>query len=269
MWHLTASLPSPQAWLAQGLIITMSVGCLVNSLLLDSTEGHLFAYFTGLFYSQLMNEKEIINKQLTLTRQLTHLLLITLLLILGLTLYPLVAPRFHVKAPIIVDKQIATIMQIQMKLLANGKNSDNFNAIGFDTKGIPMKVNTKFQPRLESQGISGNNLTISPSEQVTISNRLEIDKSHIKQAAHLLILASYQNQQTEILFQRAGKLWEPLDFNQMKSAIYYPQLPASIEVPIYQGPLTVTGQIKVFVAYYLEDNTLVLNAEPIQISINK
>ncbi|ALG66661.2 O-antigen ligase family protein [Beggiatoa leptomitoformis] len=45
--------PSRYVYMAQGLIIMMSVGCLANSFLFDMTEGHLFAYFVGLFYSTL------------------------------------------------------------------------------------------------------------------------------------------------------------------------------------------------------------------------
>ncbi len=41
---------------AQGLLIIMLVGCLFNSLWLDFTEGHTFAYFIGLFYAGLKKE---------------------------------------------------------------------------------------------------------------------------------------------------------------------------------------------------------------------
>jgi len=38
--------------MAEGLVLTIAVGCLVNSLWLDSTEGHLFAYLIGIFYGK-------------------------------------------------------------------------------------------------------------------------------------------------------------------------------------------------------------------------
>ena len=50
---LAADLPLPQSWMAQGLVITIAVGCLVNSLLLDTTEGHLFAYLIGVLFGGL------------------------------------------------------------------------------------------------------------------------------------------------------------------------------------------------------------------------
>ncbi len=42
-----------EAWLAQGITLTMAVGCLFNSFLLDSTEGHFYAFFTALFFANL------------------------------------------------------------------------------------------------------------------------------------------------------------------------------------------------------------------------
>ncbi|MCV6638755.1 O-antigen ligase family protein [Candidatus Albibeggiatoa sp. nov. NOAA] len=49
LWYLGLKLPKPQ--MAQGLFATIVVGCLVNSLFLDFTEGHVFAYLIGIFYS--------------------------------------------------------------------------------------------------------------------------------------------------------------------------------------------------------------------------
>ena len=39
--------------MAQGLVITIVMGCLVNAFWLDHTEGHLFAYLIGVFYGGL------------------------------------------------------------------------------------------------------------------------------------------------------------------------------------------------------------------------
>jgi len=47
-------LASPtETHLARGLVITMAVGCLFNSFLLDHTEGLMFAWFTGLLFGGL------------------------------------------------------------------------------------------------------------------------------------------------------------------------------------------------------------------------
>lgn len=52
--RLSARLASPiEVHLARGLVIMIAVGCLFNSLLLDHTEGLLYAWFTGLLYGGL------------------------------------------------------------------------------------------------------------------------------------------------------------------------------------------------------------------------
>jgi len=51
-WRLSYRLNKENQWFAQGIVLTMCVGCLVNSLLLDFTEGHIYAYFTALFYAK-------------------------------------------------------------------------------------------------------------------------------------------------------------------------------------------------------------------------
>ncbi len=53
MWRLSYRLPDRQVLMAQGVVVTMAAGCMVNSLLLDFTEGHLFAYLTGALYANL------------------------------------------------------------------------------------------------------------------------------------------------------------------------------------------------------------------------
>ncbi len=50
-WRLAPRLATPlETHLARGLLLTIAVGCLFNSLLLDHTEGLLFAWMTGLLY---------------------------------------------------------------------------------------------------------------------------------------------------------------------------------------------------------------------------
>lgn len=53
-WALAKHLASPlETHLAYGLVITMAVGCLFNSFLLDHTEGLYYAWFTGLLFGGL------------------------------------------------------------------------------------------------------------------------------------------------------------------------------------------------------------------------
>jgi O-antigen ligase len=53
-WRLAAKLDDPmEQALARALILTMVIGCLFNSLLLDHTEGLFYAWLTGLLYGGL------------------------------------------------------------------------------------------------------------------------------------------------------------------------------------------------------------------------
>lgn len=47
-----------QRYLAQGLVLLFVVGCLGNSLIMDSGEGHFWAFFSALFFSNLLVEKK-------------------------------------------------------------------------------------------------------------------------------------------------------------------------------------------------------------------
>jgi O-antigen ligase len=51
LWRNTCDYPPLWQWQARGFVLAIIVGSLVNSLLLDTTEGHLFAYLTALFFS--------------------------------------------------------------------------------------------------------------------------------------------------------------------------------------------------------------------------
>jgi O-antigen ligase len=57
-WRLSNQLKPPFQVAAQGLLVTMGVGCLFNSLLMDFAEGHFYACLTGLFYGQLSQPQD-------------------------------------------------------------------------------------------------------------------------------------------------------------------------------------------------------------------
>ncbi len=47
-----------QRYLAQGLVVLFVIGCLGNSLIMDSGEGHFWTFFSALFFSNLLVEKK-------------------------------------------------------------------------------------------------------------------------------------------------------------------------------------------------------------------
>ena len=52
-WRLAPGLAAPDREIARGLVVLMTIGCMLNSLLLDHTEGLLYAWLTGLLYAGL------------------------------------------------------------------------------------------------------------------------------------------------------------------------------------------------------------------------
>jgi O-antigen ligase len=55
-WRLSAHLARPDKELARALVVLMAIGCMLNSLLLDHTEGLLYAWLTGLLYAGLKSK---------------------------------------------------------------------------------------------------------------------------------------------------------------------------------------------------------------------
>jgi O-antigen ligase len=52
-WWYSRSLPAQEKYIAQGIIISIMLGSLANSWLLDVTEGHTYAYFIALAFGAL------------------------------------------------------------------------------------------------------------------------------------------------------------------------------------------------------------------------
>jgi O-antigen ligase len=51
-WMAALKLPTEQRVLACGVVLTLALGSIVNSLLLDTTEGNFFALFTGICFAE-------------------------------------------------------------------------------------------------------------------------------------------------------------------------------------------------------------------------
>jgi O-antigen ligase len=58
LWY-SESLPEEPKYIARGVVLGIALGCLANSWLLDTTEGHFYAYFIMLVFASLpINKKE-------------------------------------------------------------------------------------------------------------------------------------------------------------------------------------------------------------------
>jgi O-antigen ligase len=62
-WRLAPWLATPmEAHLARGLVLMIAAGCLFNSLLVDHTEGLLYAWLTGLLFAGLQSRSDWVTK---------------------------------------------------------------------------------------------------------------------------------------------------------------------------------------------------------------
>ncbi len=53
LWLRSYNLSGKQKWLAQGVILSMVAGCMMNSFLYDTHQGHYFALLSGIFFSSV------------------------------------------------------------------------------------------------------------------------------------------------------------------------------------------------------------------------
>lgn len=240
LWTTSYLLPPQPAWMGQGLVVAMAIGCLFNSLLLDTTEGHLFAYLIGLFWGGLNPP----HPSPPNSNQRGFWLALAAALLPTLWVY-----NFFIVA--------------------------NHSLLITDPKPIwealqrPTSIASQFQTTLTTT--TGMTVSVPQAQTITLTTKLQVAPQHLGRAAHLLIIAAYQASPNapELWLQREGNQWQPLNKNYLKSEHYYPQLPASLEVTIYQGAFTATGRVKVWVGYKLENNTVVFMPKPIQFVVEQ
>jgi len=58
-WRLSTGLPEIPRRLSQGVLTIIAVGCLFNSFIMDSGEGHFYFFFTALFLAQLGDDRSL------------------------------------------------------------------------------------------------------------------------------------------------------------------------------------------------------------------
>jgi O-Antigen ligase len=257
-------LTSPYGWMAQGLVMTMAVGCLFNSFLLDTTEGHLFAYLVGLFWGELPLQEEVQRAQDSMKfRGVWQLSLSPDRVGQLLTLIAAVVPVLWVYQMVIMPT-----LSHKSLLLSNDKVIPSLlEAI----QQRPSPFSVPFETTLQtSQGL---HLSVFAGEEMTLTTRIQVAPHHIGKSAYVVIIGAYQpphSSATETIWlQRRHPDWVPLDRELLRTEQYYPQLPENLEVPIYQGKLLLAGTVTVYVGYLLEDNSFIFNDKRIQLEIIK
>lgn len=224
-----------RTWMAQGVVIAMSVGCLFNSFLLDSTEGHLFAFLVGVFWGSLRKSQSKFSWWPWI--------------ILGTTAVLSSFTSHHPHASLVFDRNFTKelIEKVQQPSQETFKN--------------PLKTTLQTEQSLT--------LTLPLSERITLSSQIQVAPEHVGQSGYLMILANYQaSSEAPVLWlQRHAQDWQPMDMNHVRTEQYYPHLPEHLEVLIYQGRFVAPGKVTVFAGYILKDKTIVLN--PVQVFMIK
>lgn len=197
------------------------------------------------------------------------LVILTAMVLLGYSGYSIL----KVGEPFPIDKQLARVMKVATTMMNATKaqpSTDGANAIALDSNGTSMVIKSQFQSLIKtSSGLTGNNLTVSLSDSITVSTQIQVDPRHVGKTAHVVVMASYQSPDDgmpAVFFQRRGDDWEPLALDHFKAAQSVPQLPETLDVSIYEGnSLGVASNISIFVGYVLENKSLILSIEPIRL----
>jgi hypothetical protein len=114
-----------------------------------------------------------------------------------------------------------------------------------------------------------NHRMFSPTEAQTIkvAATIIVAPEHVGQAADILLVGVRTRLTDEDRYTRDGEKWKRWNdrVSDLPVAHYYYQLPAIIEVPIYEGDLSFApGEYTAFVGYRLKNGTIVYNgADPI------
>lgn len=276
MWQNTRRLTPQSLWMARGLVVAMAVGCLVNSLLLDTTEGHIFAYLTGVFYGGLSPVGGQSIKGLSTRSKYQKTILVSIMIIFCLLITYRTFVTRNQEALINIEPQLLEIMVDTIKTpFPIVGSEDRARGIALDIEGIATPINTQFVFRVKSNNRLNdkNNYALLVSKNIAVSSQIEIDEKHVGETAHIVMMASYQPPDEEVptlFFQRCGEIWETLDMTRLKPALSYSQLPARINLPIYQGSLVAPGRIQVFIGYIIEDkNKLILSPQPLTLVVTE
>ena len=148
--------------------------------------------------------------------------------------------------------------------------SSECKAIGMDSQGNPIDSLACFTGQIYLNGkLQANHRRLSHQEaqQVKVLARVQIDPAHVGQAADILTVGVHDTILNETKYTRDDQTWQNWDgqISSLPVAQYFPQLPETIEVFLYEGDLSgMPGEYRGYVGYRLQDNTIIYNGiEPI------
>jgi hypothetical protein len=122
--------------------------------------------------------------------------------------------------------------------------------------------------------------TLTASEPINIQSQIVIDPEHVGQVTDVLVVAAYQPLEESVktrstaiiyyymldieghIFPWDGEMANLISFQSVKTPT------ASLEVPVWNQPIGVTGKVNVYVGYRLIDGTVVYSPQTLDITVN-
>lgn len=147
------------------------------------------------------------------------------------------------------------------------------NAMAYHiASGQLLSSSAVFTPVLNAaNGQSGNYLSISASTALNVDMHVQVQSSHVGQAASIVLLAAYTYGGQTLWFTRNGANWELWNgqLTGLRIADQRAALSTAETFSIAQNLQGLPGQFLVYVGYLLADSTVVYNqAEAIQFQVN-
>jgi hypothetical protein len=152
------------------------------------------------------------------------------------------------------------------------------NGIGVDAQGseIANKANFTGQITRLSTGVSGNNLSLRRTDEVSIAFTVAVDSKHFSESADVLAVARYVTEFSDKFFMRDNNLWEVWEdvgtasgLSNLTAAQTDISLQNCLEVMVYEDSLKyLFGQLTIYVGYRLTDTGEVFyNGETINFTV--
>lgn len=132
---------------------------------------------------------------------------------------------------------------------------------------------TKFESFVTNNGVNGNNVTIGPSDKVTVSVKVETDNAHVGKTADIIILASYSPPTGDLSwYARSGLSWVSLSQKNPLPAASTVTLEKSFTISVIEAAFAFgssLGNFTVYVGYRLPDGVISYNAiDPVRFTVS-
>lgn len=153
------------------------------------------------------------------------------------------------------------------------------NGIGVNAQGNEMANKANFTGQLTrlSTGVSGNNLSLRKTDEVSIAFTVAVDSKHFSESADVLAVARYVTEFSDQFYMRNNNIWEVWEdvdtasgISNLMAAQTDIALPNCLEVRVYEDSLESlsAGKLTIYVGYRLTNTGSVFyNAEPINFTV--